>query len=198
MSKTDNPLLRDWTTPYGLPPFEEISHDHILEAFDFAIEDDLRETKSIADNSATPDFANTIEGLERSGRYLRRVCRVVFNLTSAHTNEELQKIEREISPRLAKHYSELFMDRALFERIDQLYSRRSNLDLSPEQDRVLERYHTLFVRSGAKLSPEAGSRMAAINEKLAYLGTLFSQNVLKDESDFQLVLGDEKDHASKI
>jgi peptidyl-dipeptidase Dcp len=191
----DNPLLATWNTPFGLPPFESILPEHYKPAFDQALADQQAEIASIAGSEAAPTFANTIEALERSGATLKRVGGVFFNLAGSHTNEAIQAVEREMAPALAKHRNSIFMNEALYKRVAALYETRESLGLDPEQMRVLDRYHTIFVRAGAKLGPEEKKRLAAITERLATLGTQFSQNVLADEKSYQLVLETEEDLA---
>ncbi|MFC1457485.1 M3 family metallopeptidase [Microvirga arabica] len=188
-----NPLLTPWTTPFGLPPFESIAPEHYRPAFDTALAEQQTQIAAIAESTDAPTFANTIEALERSGRTLKTVGGVFFNLAGSHTNDALQAIEREMAPVLAKHRNSIFMNEALYRRVAALYEKRESLGLSPEQMRVLDRYHTIFVRAGARLGPEEKKRLAAITERLASLGTQFSQNVLADEKSYQLVLDGEAD-----
>ena len=150
--------------------------------------DHRAEIDAIAENPAPPDFDNTIAALERSGRELERVASVFFVLAGADTSDEIEAIERDISPLFARHNNALYLNRALYSRIADLYDRRDALSLDAEQARVLERYHTRFVRAGAALEKPAQERLAAINERLASLGTQFGQNVLADEKSFALVL----------
>ncbi len=184
-----------WSTPFGLPPFARIEPNHFRPAFAAALKAHKAEITKIARDPARPTFANTIAALEKSGRLLERVCGVFFNLAAADTNFELQAIEREISPRLAAHQSAIMLNGKLFARIDNLYGRRDRLRLSDEQRRVLELQHTWFLRAGAKLGRKAKTRVAEINERLATLATEFSQNVLKDEQSWHLVLEGERDLA---
>ncbi len=186
-----NPLLAEWTEPFALPPFAAIAPGHFPEAFDAALATEREAVARIAADPAEPDFANTIEALERAGRPLDRVAAVFFNLASAHTNDALDAFQREISPRLAAHHSEITMNPALFARIDALMARREALGLTPEQGRVLELYHRMFVRSGAKLDAAGRDRLKAVMERLATLGTTFSQNVRADEKAWTLPLGPE-------
>jgi peptidyl-dipeptidase Dcp len=190
-----NPLLDTWATPFGLPPFDRITPDHFRPAFEQALAEHRAEIAAIADTSAAPTFANTIDALERAGRSLTRVSSVFFRLAGAHTSDALQAIEREVAPVLARHRSTILLDTALFGRIDDLFARRESLDLTPEQARVLERLRTTFVRAGARLDPAARERLAAIAERLATLGTRFGQNVLADERNYTLVLETEQDLA---
>jgi peptidyl-dipeptidase Dcp len=188
-----NPLLASWTTPFGLPPFESIAPEHYKPAFDTALAEQQAQIAAIADNAEAPTFANTIEALETSGQTLKKVGGVFFNLAGSHTNDAIQAVEREMAPILAKHRNSIFMNEALYKRVAALYEKRDSLGLSSEQARVLDRYHTIFVRAGAKLGPDEKKRLAAITERLASLGTQFSQNVLADEKSYQLVLEGEAD-----
>ncbi|KQU51905.1 peptidase M3 [Bosea sp. Leaf344] len=187
----DNPFARVWTTPFRLPPFAEITTDHIRAAFEAALAKHRAEIDAIVADPAVPDFANTIEALERAGRALSRVGGVFYNLTGAHTNEALQAIEREMSPLTSRHWSAIMMDPKLFARVDAVNARREALGLDAEQARLLERTHRGFIRSGAQLDAAGKARLAAINERLAELGTRFGQNVLKDESSYALVIADQ-------
>ena len=190
-----NPLLAPWTGPFEAPPFEAISPRHFREAFEVGLARAKAEVEALAADAAPPTFANTIEELEQSGRDLSRVSSVFFNLTSANTNDELDQIEREIAPRLARHYSEIYLNAALFERTTALYSRRNELNLNAEQSRVLNRYHTIFIRNGGGLAQATKTRLAEISERLALLGTKFGQNVLADEKAYLLLLETDEDTA---
>jgi peptidyl-dipeptidase Dcp len=192
---TDNPVLRPWTGPHGLPPFESITPEQFSPAFTTALAEQQDEIAAITGTPEAATFANTVEALERSGAALKRVGGVFFNLAGSHTNDAIQAVEREMAPVLAKHRNSIFMNEALFRRVDALYHERDSLGLTPEQDRVLERYHTIFVRAGAQLGPDEKKKLAAITERLASLGTQFSQNVLADEKSYRLILESEDDLA---
>jgi len=187
----ENPFAARWETPFRLPPFAAIRPEHIRPAFDAALAKHKAEIAAIVADPAEPDFANTIEALERAGRALSRVGGVFHNLTGADTNEALQAIEREMSPITSRHWSAIMMDEGLFARVDAVFAGQDALGLDAEQARLLERTHKGFIRSGAKLGAEDKKRLAAINERLAALGTQFSQNVLKDESAYALFIADE-------
>ena len=187
-SASDNPLLADWTGPFGLPPLAAIEPEHFRPAIDRALSRHRAEIDTIAADPATPSFANTIEALEKSGRELDRVCNVFFVLAGANTGDKIEAIERDVSPLLARHSNALYLNRTLYARIADLYARRARLGLNAEQARVLDRYHTRFVRAGGALDKAAQDRLAAINEQLASLGTQFGQNVLADEKSYALVL----------
>ena len=193
-SASKNPLLNDWTGPFGLPPLGAIKPEHFRPAFDRALAAHRAEIDTISANPATPSFGNTIEALEKSGHDLDRVSNVFFVLAGAATSDEIEVVEREVSPLLARHSNALYLDRVLYARVAALYGRRDSLGLNAEQARLLDRYHTRFVRAGAALDKPAQDRLAAINERLASLGTQFGQNVLADEKAYALVL-DEGDLA---
>ncbi|MDE1174488.1 MAG: M3 family metallopeptidase [Parvibaculaceae bacterium] len=192
---SENPLLFASALPFGMPDFAAVRPEHFRPAFDLGMTEQRAEIAAITGSDEKPGFANTIEALERSGRLLRDVGAVFSNLTGAHTNTALQAVERDMSPLMARHRNAIFLDDALFARIDDLYGRRSQSGLDAEQARVLERYHTAFVRAGAGRPKEVKDRLAAIAERLASLGTQFGQNVLADEESWKLVLEDEADLA---
>ncbi len=183
-----NPLLEPWSGPFGAPPFDRLKPSHFEQAFEIALGRAKGETGEIAADPNPPSFENTIEALERSGRELTRICSVFFNLARTDTNDELEAIEREIAPKLARHRSQIYLNTALFERVDALQSRRGELGLNAEQAQVLERYHIAFLRNGGALSEATKQRLAAIAERLAVLATNFGQNVLADEKAYMLVL----------
>ncbi len=188
MPASNNPLLASWTGPFEAPPFADVRPEHFRPAFDTALAENKAEIAAISDDATVPNFANTIEAMERAGAALDRVCSVFFNLTGTDTTEELEAIEMAIAPVLSRHSSAIYLDPKLFARVDDLWQRRGSLGLTLEQARVLERYHIRFTRAGGALAPEAKTRLAAINERLATLGTQFGQNLLADEKGWELVL----------
>ena len=187
----ENPLLADWTAPFGAPPLERIRPEHFPPAFEQALATPKIEIAAIAGDAHMPTFDNTVAALERSGRALTRVSSVFYVLAGAHTSEAIQAIERAMAPKLARHWNEIHLNSALFGRLGALHARRESLDLTAEQARVLERYHALFHRAGAGLDAAAKERLKAIGDRLATLGTSFSQNVLADEQSFVLPLGED-------
>ncbi|HZV93003.1 MAG TPA: M3 family metallopeptidase, partial [Caldimonas sp.] len=195
MTTTANPLLHPWNGPFGLPPFAEVRAGHFEPAFDVAMREHLAEVDAIGGAASAPTFDNTIGALDRAGRLFDRVGGLFHNLASSETSPQLQGVERLMAPRLAAHDSRLYMNGPLFERIRSLHDRRADLALSGEQRRVLERYHTDFVRAGARLDAGAQARHAELMERLADLTTRFGQNVLADESNFRLLLEGEADFA---
>src|SRR5437868_3284371 len=185
-----NPLLKPWTTPFETPPFAEILPEHFLPAFERAFADHSAEVAAITHDPSAPDFANTITALERSGKLLSKVSAVFYDLVSAHSNPEILAIDKEVSPRMARHWNPIMMNAVLFGRIAQLHENRKTLGLTGEQLRLLERTYTRFHRAGAGLDESAKTRMAEINERLAHLGTGFSHHLLADEQEWFIELGE--------
>ncbi len=187
-AKPANPLLARWGSAFGLPPFKKIEPQHYKAAFAAALKEHKAEIAHIAAETAKPTFNNTIVALEKSGRLLEKVASVFYNLTGAHTNDALQAIERDMAPKLAAHETAIMLNGRIFKRVEDLYERRDDLDLTDEQRRVLELRYKWLVRAGAKLGAKQKKRVAEINQRLATLATQFSQNVLKDEQSWRLVL----------
>ncbi len=192
---TTNPLLAPWDTPFGLPPFAAVRHEHFEPAFDVAIAGHLAEIDAIGQSTEPPSFDNTVAALDRSGRLLDRISGLFYNLTSSETSTELQAVQMRMAPRMAAHASAVSMHKALFARVDALHEARRTLGLAPEQSRLLERQHFDFVRAGARLGPSEQARYAQIMARLAELTTRFGQNVLADETGWQLVLKGDADTA---
>ena len=195
MHQSGNPFFEHWATPDGVPPFAHIRPEHFAPAYARAIAEHEAEIEAIAARPEPLDFANTIDALELSGRALMRVESVFHLLAGAHSNEALLEIERELAPQVASHWNKIRTDAALFRRIDALVRQDDALGLSAEQKRVLERYHTAGRRAGAALDGAAKKRLAEIVERLAELGTAFSQNVLADEQAYMLSLHGEAELA---
>ncbi|PRD40959.1 peptidase M3 [Phyllobacterium phragmitis] len=190
-----NTALSNWSGPLGLPDFTAFSDDDFGPAFDAALAGDLAEIEAIAAATEKPDIDNTLKALQLTGKALEHVSAIFWLRAGAYTNETIQAMEREIAPKLSRHYSKIMMDSRLFGRIDALYAARDTLDLDEETLRVLEKIWKRFVRSGAKLDDAGKMLLADINEKLAALGAQFGQNVLKDEADWALFITDEADLA---
>ncbi len=192
---TRNPLLSPWDAPHGLPPFADVRAEHFAPAFEQALTEHRADIDAIATNPAPPSFDNTLAAFDRAGRLLARTEGLFWNLASSETSPELQAVERELAPRLAAHTNSVFLNEGLFRRVEALNEQRAALGLNAEQQRLLERIHLDFVRSGARLAPEAKQRLAQIVERLAGLTTRFSQNVLAEEAGYQLVLRDDAELA---
>jgi peptidyl-dipeptidase Dcp len=188
MSDRTNPFFRPWTTPFGIAPFSEITIDDYRPAFERALAEHRAEIEAIATNPDAPTFANTIEALEAAGHALDRLTGVFFNLAASDATEAIQAIQREMAPVLAQHANAISLDPRLYARVKAVHDRADKLNLTVEQERVLDYTWKGFVRAGAELDEAGKARMRAITERLATLGTTFGQNILKDESGWTLEL----------
>ncbi len=188
---SENPLLQAWDTPFGLPPYERLRAEHFEPALREAMREHLAELAVIASLKEAPSFDNTVAAFDRAGRRLARVASVFYNLASSATSPELQAVQRAIAAPMAAHESAVYLDPAMFARLDVLHEQRNELGLAPEQLRLLERLHLDFVREGARLAPAPRKRYAEIMESLATLTTRFAQNVLHEESHWHLALPDD-------
>lgn len=180
--------LTHWTGPLGLPDFTRIGDGDFAPVFEAALKAHEDEIEAIAGNPESPSIENTLAALELSGQALDRVSSIFWCKAGAHTNDTIQALERDIAPKMSRHFSAISMNARLFGRIDDLYRRRAQLGLDAETLRVLGKTWKGFVRSGAKLDAKGKERLAAINEELSSLGTKFGQNVLADERDWALFL----------
>jgi peptidyl-dipeptidase Dcp len=175
----ENPFSRPSTLPYRLPPFDRVQNADYRPAFEQGMREQRAEVQEIAQNPAEPDFQNTLVALERSGQMLSRVSAVFFNLNASNTDPQMQEIDSEIAPKLQAHEDAIYLDPALFARVDAVYRRRASLQLDSESLQLLERYYIEFVRAGARLSDTDKARLRDINGQLSSLTTQFKQNVLK-------------------
>ena len=182
-----NPLLIDSTLPYGLPPFDQIEDEHFAPALEFGMAEHLEQIQAITGNPEAASFENTIVAMELAGQTLANVQRIFSNMLGVDTNDTLQAVQREFAPRLAAHSDAILLDSDLFARVLAVYGQRDGLDLSPEALRLVERYHTRFVRAGALLDEEQQERLREINAELAGLGAQFSQKVLAEVNDSAVV-----------
>jgi peptidyl-dipeptidase Dcp len=183
-----NPFFSEWNTPFEIPPFDLIEDAHFSPAFDEAFKQSRAAVNAVADESAAPSFTNTIEALERADYFMDRAAGVFMNLVGANSNANLEALQRDLAPKWAAFNSETMMNAKLFTRIDTLFASREDLGLTDEQLRVLELYHRMFVRAGANLQGKDRARLAAIMQRLAELGTAFTQNLLADERNWFMEL----------
>ena len=190
-----NPLLVESTLPYHAPPFDKIKDEHFAPALEAGMREQLKEVDVVANNSEKPTFDNTIVGLERTGRLLDRAERTFSNLNACNTNPAMQKIEKEMAPKLSAHRDAIHLNGKLFARIQELYNNREKLGLDPESAYLLERYYKDFVRAGAKLYDPDKEKLKKINAELATLQTDFEQNVLKEKNASSLVVDRKEDLA---
>jgi peptidyl-dipeptidase Dcp len=184
----DNPLLTESSLPYHVPPFDKINDEHFVPAIEAGMREQLKEIEPIAKSSEKATFDNTIVALERTGQLLDRAQRTFSNLNACNTNPTLQKIDKEMAPKLAAHRDEIFLNPKLFARVQELYDNRDKLGLDPESAYLLERYYKDFVRAGAKLSDADKEKLKKINAELATLQTQFEQNVLKEKNASSVVV----------
>ena len=184
-----NPLV----TPFDTAPFSKIKNEHFKPAFLTAMEDARKEIDAIAHHTDAPTFANTIEALDFAGQQLDRISSVFFNLNSAETNEEIQKIAQEVSPLLSEFSNDITLNEALFKRIKEVYNQRESLDLTIEQQTLLEKKYKSFSRNGANLPEDKKQRLRAIDAELAKLKLQFGENVLAETNAYQMHLTNEAD-----
>ncbi len=190
-----NPLLGEFNTPYEVPPFDDIKAEHYIPAFEKGMEEHNKEIEAIINNEEAPNFENTIAAESRSGALLSRTASVFYGLNSANTNDEMQKIASEISPKLSAHYDGINLNPDLFKRVKAVYDKRSELDLNEEQEYILENVYKDFVRSGALLSKEKKDELKKINSRLSTLSLEFGQNVLAETNNFKMVVDNKDDLA---
>ncbi|QFT62174.1 M3 family metallopeptidase [Roseivivax sp. THAF30] len=187
----NNPLLEPWSTPFGIPPFAEISDEDYAPALETALIEHDAEIAAIAENPAAPAFENTIVALEGAGAALDKVLSAFFAVAGADTNPKRQELQRDFSPKLSAHFSGIYANAALFARIEALWQTREEHDLGPEEQRLLKLTRRGFVRAGAALKGSDADRMREIKSRLSVLGTAFTQNLLADEAGWQMELSED-------
>jgi peptidyl-dipeptidase Dcp len=190
-TNTDNPLLNEWVTPYGTPPFHLFRTEHFKPAVIEAIRSAASEIKAIAENTAPPDFTNTIAALDRAGRKLDDVTSVLFSLNNAETSKELQAVAQEVSPLLTRFSNDITMNEELFRKVKKLYDSRDALNLNTEELMLLEKNYRNFILGGAGLDHEKKAKYREISEELSTLTVKFEENILDDTNAFELHLTDE-------
>lgn len=188
-----NPLVKEFNTKYQTTPFSKIKESDFEEAFKEAITDAKKEITNIIKNSEVPTFKNTIETLAYSGEKLDRISAIFFNLNSAETNEKLQEIAQKISPLLSEFNNDIVLNKELFARIKTVFINQKEFNLNTEQKTLLEKYYKNFIRNGANLEEKEKNKLREIDKKIAKLKLDFSENVLKDTNDFELLITNEKD-----
>ncbi len=193
MTEIQNPFYNNYNTPFEVPPFDEIKNEHFKPAILKGIEQQREEVTQIASETRRPTFENTIEALELSGDLLNRVTTVFYNLNSARTDEEIQKLSKELAPEISAHDDFIYLNSALYKRVKAVYAEKDELDLTEEQQKLLEKTHKNFVRKGADLGTDDKERLKEINSKLSVLNLEFGQNVLAETNNYKLVIDDEKD-----
>ena len=193
--ESPNPFLTEYTTPFQVPPFEQIKNEHYLPAFEAGIAEQQAEIEAIINNAEPATFENTILPFDKSGQTLSRVSNVFFNLNECLTNDEMVAIAENVLPMLSKHSDAIMMNPKLFERIDYVYQHRNEMSLDDQQIRVVEKYHQDFIRNGAGLNAEQQAELSKINEQLSTLSLQFGNNLLKENANYKLIIDNEADLA---
>lgn len=193
--KVNNPFFQDWKTPYGIPPFEQISAEHYIPAFVQGMKEQEHAIAAIVNSNESPTFKNTIEAIENSRELLNKVSSVFSNLRSANTNPELQSIAGEIFPKLSAHSDNINLNEELFKKIEKVYENREKSKLNAEQIRLTETYYKNFIRNGAKLKKEEKERLREINAQLSQLTLKFGDNLLAENNSFALIIDNKSDLA---
>ncbi len=186
----NNPLLKEFNTKFNTAPFSEINNEHFIPAFVKAIKKAKDEINDIVRNTEEPTFENVLESLEFSGENLNRISSIFFNLNSAETNDEIQKIAQEVSPMLSEFANDIRLNEKLFKKIKTVFENKDQLDLNKEQQMLLEKNYKAFVRNGANLNSEEKERLREIDKKLSKLTLQFGENVLAESNAFELILKD--------
>jgi peptidyl-dipeptidase Dcp len=189
----DNPLLADWNTPFGVPPFDMIKSEDYVPACREAIKMHKEEVDRIINNEETPTFKNTIEAIEISGKMLDRITSAFYAVSGANTDDVLKEARKVLSPELTAHRDEVALNEKLFKRVDAVFQQREDLNLTKEELFLLEEMHKDYIRSGVNLEGEKKERLKAINKRLSELSTKFGENLLNETNDFELYVTDEKD-----
>ena len=190
---TDNPFFSEYTTPFGVPPFDKIEVAHYKPAFEKGMEEHKKEIDAIVNNSEEPTFENTIAALDMAGELLNKVLYAFSGQSSVNTTDEIQALEQEFYPVLSAHFDDINLNPALFARVKAVYDKKASLNLDKEQTRLLEETYKGFVRGGANLDADKHAKLRELNEKISVLELTFGQNVLKETNAFRLVVDDEKD-----
>ncbi|MEC7984866.1 MAG: M3 family metallopeptidase, partial [Myxococcota bacterium] len=183
-----NPFFHSYQTPYNIPPFEKIEDAHFREAFIEGMREQELEYEKIENNLDTPTFENTLLAIERSGSLLKKVSSVFDNLVAANTNDTLNALDVELTPKRAEHRNRFWLSTDMFARIDALYQSRDQLGLTPEQRRLLEERHRTFVQKGVQLPVEKRARLKEISKRVSSLQVAFQQNLLKEKQNYNLIV----------
>ena len=184
----ENPFYKNYKTQFKIPPFSEIEEKHFMPAYSKGMEEHNNEIEQIIQNTEKPSFENVIIAMERSGELLDKVNAVFFNLSGSATNKKLQEIEKEISPKLSQHYDSISLNPYIFKKVSLLWEDVDNLNLSKEERKILEETYKRFIRSGALLKGSDQDRYADINQEISKLSVQFSQNLLAETNNFEIIL----------
>lgn len=189
----ENPFLSEFKTPNGVPPFDKIKLEHYEPAFQKGIEEQNANIQAIIDNAEAATFENVIVAFDNSSPILDRVAGVFYNLTEAETTEELSALDMKLAPVISEHGDNISLNQALFQKIKAVYDQKESLNLTREQERLLDKVYKDFVRSGANLDAEKQARLREINKQLSTLGITFGNNVLNENNEFKLYVEKEED-----
>ncbi|MBA7654014.1 Dipeptidyl carboxypeptidase [subsurface metagenome] len=195
LKQEENPFFSEFDTPFQVPPFDKIQEEHYLPAFKEGMEQQNMEIEAIVNNPEAPTFENTIEAVESTGSLLRKVGSVFGVLNGSMTNDNMQKIAKELAPLESKHEDNIRLNEKLFQKIKAVYEQKDKLDLTTEQNTLLVKYYKDFVRSGANLDEEKKTRLKEINQELSILTVKFGENVLKENNRFEMVIDKKEDLA---
>lgn len=194
-STDSNPFFSEFKTEFGAPPFDKIKIEHYEPAFKKGIEEQNQNIQAIIDNKQEPDFENTIVALDNSDPILSRVSAIFFNMTDAETTDELTQLSIKIAPVLSEHNDNIYLNQALFKKVNAVYQKKETAKLTTEQSRLLDETYKSFVRSGANLDNQKQARLREINKELSTLGITFSNNILNENNSFKLVVDKKEDLA---
>lgn len=190
---SNNPLVAEWDTPFGVPPFDKIKSEDYLPALEYALEKHKEEVKKIAENPEAPTFENTVEAMETSGALLNKIQRVFFAVQSANTDDVLKETAKTLAPKFAAHGDDINLNPELFKRVKTVYEQQESLNLTPEQTRLLNEGYKNFIRAGANLEGKNKERMREINSRLATLSQKFGDNLLNETNVFEFHTTDKED-----
>lgn len=192
-SDEGNPFLTEYSTPFGVPPFEQIKVAHYKEAFLKGMAEQKQEIDAIVNQRSMPDFDNTIAAFDQSGRLLKNVSAVFYGLNSCDTNDEMQALSKELSPLLSAHSDDISLNPRLFARVKEVYDRKADFHLDKEQTKLLENVYKDFVRGGANLDAASQAKLRELNSEISMLQLTFGQNMLKETNAFQLIISKKKE-----
>ena len=192
---TPNPFFTEYTTPFGVPPFDKIEVAHYKPAFLKGMEEHKKEIDAIVNNTEEPTFENTIVALDQSGELLNKVLYAFGGQSSVNTTDEIQELEQELYPLFSAHSDDISLNPALFARVKAVYDNQASLGLDKEQKKLLEETYKGFVRGGANLDADNQAKLRELNEKISVLELTFGQNMLKETNAFKLVIDKKEDLA---
>jgi len=195
LKQEENPFFSEFDTPFQVPPFDKIQEEHYMPAFKEGMEQQNMEIDAIVNNPEAPTFENTLEAIESTGSLLDKVESVFYVLNGSMTNDDMQEIAKEVAPLGSKHRDNIWLNEKLFQRVKAVYEQKDKLDLTTEQNTLLEKYYKDFVRRGANLDEEKKTRLKEINQEMSILTVKFGENVLKENNSFEMVIDKKEDLA---